>query len=132
MEFVDGPCASVCVQEKTPLDALIVAFVGAPGSRLNVRLSPFGSVALFVNTSATPSFTVSSEMVDSTGGLFVAPTEVIVRIPPPFVALWPSGLVTVTARAPAAAPDAIVRCSVRLVGLLYVIEFTVTPPPLIA
>ena len=36
--FVLGPCALVGVQEKTPVDGLMLAPVGAPGSRLYVKV----------------------------------------------------------------------------------------------
>src|SRR5439155_7519578 len=78
--FVLGPCASVGVQVKIPLVGLTVAPAGAPGSRLNVSVSPFGSVALLVNVSVDSSLIVLLDTEARTGGLLVAPL-VIVNIP---------------------------------------------------
>src|ERR1041384_5506982 len=54
----------------------------------------------------------------------------IVNMPDELVEVCPSGFVTVTVRAPAAAPAATLRLRVILVGLLNVTELTVMPPPL--
>src|SRR5258706_7465484 len=77
IELVPGPCASLGVQVKTPLDALIVALDGAPAPRLNISVSSSGSLAELVNVSNCNSFTVSGEIAESAGGWFVAPTLVI-------------------------------------------------------
>src|SRR5438477_362648 len=68
-----GPCASVGVQVKTPLVGFTLAPVGNPGSKLNVRESPSGSIAVIVNVKRLPSFTVLFPIPVSTGGLLVPP-----------------------------------------------------------
>ena len=102
IKFVEGPCASFGVQEKIPLEPVMVAFVGAPGASEKVKRSPSGSEAVFVNVSRLNSLTVRSGIAASAGGLFVTdPTTV--RIPAPLDAVCPSGLATVIARLPATA-----------------------------
>src|SRR4051794_2541008 len=63
--FVLGPWASVGVHVKMPLVAFTLAPEGAAGSRLKVRESPFGSVALFVNIREAPSLIVLFEIAAS-------------------------------------------------------------------
>src|SRR5439155_1312308 len=55
--LVLGPCASVGVQVNTPLVALMLAPAGSPGSKLNVRRSPSGSVAVAVKLNKVCSLT---------------------------------------------------------------------------
>src|SRR5437660_11284425 len=99
---------------KTPFEGLTLAPKGNPGSRLNVRVLPLGSVAELVKERGRVSLMVRFAMAVSTGGLLLAPT--ILRMPDELVALWPSGLVIVTVRGPALAPAATERLSVRWVG----------------
>ncbi len=73
---VPGPCASVGVQVKTPVVALIVAPAGTcplvPLSRLKVSVCPaLASVAVAVNVSGWPSSMLWLPMAASTGAWFV-------------------------------------------------------------
>src|ERR1051326_6205416 len=99
-----------------PLVGLTVEPVGAPGSSVNGSVSPFGSVAVFVNVKRVPSLTVLFGIAVSTGGLFV-PVPLMVRIAA-LVTACPSGLVTVIVRAPLAAPPATLIFNENFVGLL--------------
>jgi hypothetical protein len=68
MEFVDGPCASVDVHEKTPLTGWIVALVGAPGQPKRICAVTHSTlVVMFVKLCALYSFTVF-EIANSTSG----------------------------------------------------------------
>src|SRR2546422_714375 len=78
--------ASVGVQLNTPLVGFTLAPAGAPGSRLKVRVSPLGSVAVLVKMRVAPSLTVLLEIAVSEGGLLVAP-PVMVKRPEALVAL---------------------------------------------
>src|SRR5580765_7037 len=72
IEAVLGPCASVGVQLKTPVDGSMPAPAGAPASRLKVRIwaGRSASVAEAVNVSRVCSFRVWLPMVASTGAVF--------------------------------------------------------------
>jgi len=48
IKFVLGPCVSVGVQLKTPFAEFIVAFVGAPATRLNERVCVGQSASLAI------------------------------------------------------------------------------------
>src|SRR5438046_7587220 len=63
IKFVLGPCASVGVQVNRPLVALMLAPAGAPGSKLNVRRSPSGSVAVAVKLNKVCSLIVRLDIV---------------------------------------------------------------------
>jgi hypothetical protein len=65
----------VGVHVNTPVVGLMVAFVGAPKSRLNVSTSPFGSVAVLVKAMATFSKFVLFTMALRIGGVFVTPAS---------------------------------------------------------
>src|SRR6185503_15611892 len=70
--LVLGPCASLGVQVKRPLLELIEAPLGAPASRLNVRVCAGTSLseALAEKEISAFSATVRLVMATSTGGLF--------------------------------------------------------------
>src|SRR5437899_8032697 len=79
MEFVLGPCASVGVHVKTPVDGLMAAPGGTPASKLKVRdcVGISGSEADAVNVSSVPSFTVRLPILERTGGLFTSVTTTV-------------------------------------------------------
>src|SRR6266478_997652 len=101
--YKPGPCASVGIQLKTPLVAFMLA-PGGPKSRLKESALPSGSVAVLVKVSVVSSLIVLSGIVVKTGGLLPMPR--MVRMVEELAALWPSGFVTVTVRAPLDAPAA--------------------------
>src|SRR5690349_3572813 len=63
--------AGAGVQEKTPLTALMVAFEGAPGSRLKLSELPSGSVAVAFTTIGKPATTCWLEIAAREGGWLV-------------------------------------------------------------
>src|SRR5689334_14088661 len=77
--LVAGPWDSDGIQVKTPPLALTAAPAGAPASRLNVSVldGRSGSVAVTVNESNVPSFTVRFVIAPSTGAEFVSLTVTI-------------------------------------------------------
>src|SRR5258706_422415 len=78
MEFVLGPCASVGVQVKRPVVALIGAPGGAAASRLKLSVCAgmSGSVAAAVNEISVPSGAVRLVMAVRTGGLLDSSTMI--------------------------------------------------------
>src|SRR5436190_327657 len=79
IRFVLGPWASVGVQVNTPLVALMLAPVGASGSKLKVRVlaGRSGSVAEFVTTSVLSSSITWSAVTVRTGGRFASVTTMV-------------------------------------------------------
>src|SRR5262245_30955942 len=72
MRLVPGVCAAVGRQENRPLAELIVAPVGAPGSRLKIRAcgGASASIADAVNTNNWLSITTQSARLPGTGAVF--------------------------------------------------------------
>ena len=67
MLVIIGPCASVGVHEKIPLEAPMLAPLGAPGSRENDRAFPSESVADAVKDKRVPSLITWFEIAVRTG-----------------------------------------------------------------
>src|SRR5580765_5164420 len=79
IRLVLGPCASVGVQENTPLVGLMLARAGPPGSKLKVSVlaGMSASVAVFVTTNVLSSLIIWSAGTLSTGARFTSATTIV-------------------------------------------------------
>ena len=72
-----GPWASVGVQANAPVAGSMLAPLGAPASRLQVKVSPSESVAVAVKVSGDSSLMVLFAMAATTGALLTSFTVTV-------------------------------------------------------